>query len=770
MSSCEEVEIKVRNKWLLLWSLLLSFTCLAAANSWWVAPDGTIARFRVPVTVTLLGSTEEADFPVEQWLDFAELVDLGETQLEPSSVVVVDQVTDQEVPSLFLADAPGSSAGRVLWQAAGTLSATQPRTFYIYFDTTDREDSPPREVIPNIGFFLEAEAADKRHASWGIGDAPQTSGGKTLFAGPGGSTSSDFYWEHNAVEIPFTGTYNIYVRVGGNTNQHTFGLAIDGVAHGGVKYQGREGWQWVCQPNKNITAGVHKFAFSLTDATSVSLKADLVIITNYNFNPQSGYIKTTVGSAEKGTEFLPISQWLTTGTMPGVEFTAEPLDPQDLWPVENGSADGARWGVLASNPDGSLTIPGEAGLGYAHVYLHSAQSRELQLQVDNSSSCKVYLNGTSVYTSSGSGADIVSVQFNQGWNRLLVKLDQQPGGKLMLNVVTAEGKLPRDVYLDLNDPLHLHIVNLQTSSTGFAPGGWYSEYVVQFAVTRYALVSAKVMHAGNLVKEICHNRLVPAGSTALGWDGTDAAGRTVSDGDYLVEITTTDFSSAGEVKVVEVPVRVLVKSMPSLRLRLPVADSVLVQAAPLFSWEGNPDVKSYILQYSQDPEFVSVAGEQILTGTEYQLTTNLSAGLWYWRVVGLDEYGNAGYSPVQSFTITSLSNASGNQPFGVFQLRVGPNPFTPNGDGIRDQALISFVFATDGGSKLTAEIYNLNGNVVRTLIREAFPDSGEQTLSWDGRDQRGNLAPSGLYFVFVQAVDKLGDATTTLKAPLVLIR
>ncbi len=760
----------MKKKWWLFWALLLAFANIAAADSWYVASDGSNARYRVPVTVTLEGSALEADFPVEQYLDFAALVDLGAEQLDPNSIIVVDQATGIQAPSLFLADAPGSSAGKVMWQAVGSLSDARPRVFYVYFDTTAQEAAPPKELASNYGIFLEAEAADKRHVSYAIGDAPQTSGGKTLFAGPGGNTSLDFFWEYSAVEIPLTGTYNIYARVGGNKNKHKFGLSIDGVASGNVEYQGQGGWQWVCQPNKNITAGKHKFAFSLTDATDVSLKADLVVITNYDFSPQTGFINTAVGNMEMGTQFLPISQWLTTGTFPGIDFAEEPLDPEEIWPVENGVSNGVRWGSLVGNPDGSVTIPGEAGLGYAHVYLHSAKTRQLQLEVSSTSSCAIYLNGVGVYSSTGPGVEAVSVQLNQGWNRLLVKNHQQPGGKVALNVVTAEGKLPRDVYLSLNDPLHLHVVNLETSSTGFAPGGWYPEYVLQFAVTRQALISAQVFSTDLQVKELCLNRLVPAGKVSLRWDGTDASGKTVANGDYIVIITATDFVNSADVEVVEVPVQVLIKSMPSLRTKMPVAEAVLVETTPLFSWEQLAEAKSYILQYSQDPKFVTGVGQEALTGTEYQLTSQLSPGTWYWRVIGIDEYGNAGYSPIQTFTLSSLESATGNQPFGVFQLRVGPNPFTPNGDGTRDQAVISFVFATDGGSQLTAQIYNLSGHLVRTLVQEQLPESGEQRLFWDGRDQKGNLAPSGLYFVWVRAADQLGENKTTLKAPVVLVR
>jgi len=58
-------------------------------------------------------------------------------------------------------------------------------------------------------------------------------------------------------------------------------------------------------------------------------------------------------------------------------------------------------------------------------------------------------------------------------------------------------------------------------------------------------------------------------------------------------------------------------------------------------------------------------------------------------------------------------------------------------------------------------IYSVNGRLVRRLT-EALPD-GESSITWDGRDDRGSRAASGVYFARVQA------NTDTGKAKLVLI-
>ena len=78
-------------------------------------------------------------------------------------------------------------------------------------------------------------------------------------------------------------------------------------------------------------------------------------------------------------------------------------------------------------------------------------------------------------------------------------------------------------------------------------------------------------------------------------------------------------------------------------------------------------------------------------------------------------------------------------------VQVVPNPFSPNGDGVNDQVQFSYTLLrlTDG-VPLETEIYTLAGNRVRLL------DAGEKgsalyQVTWDGRDDRGELVAPGLY-------------------------
>ena len=96
----------------------------------------------------------------------------------------------------------------------------------------------------------------------------------------------------------------------------------------------------------------------------------------------------------------------------------------------------------------------------------------------------------------------------------------------------------------------------------------------------------------------------------------------------------------------------------------------------------------------------------------------------------------------------------------VHGLTVGPNPFTPNGDGINDAAEISLdIFKLTSSRRLQVRIYTLDGRQV--WQREEMVLSGRTTVRWDGVDDHGHRAPPGLYLCQVQLdADATGQPTT----------
>ena len=81
----------------------------------------------------------------------------------------------------------------------------------------------------------------------------------------------------------------------------------------------------------------------------------------------------------------------------------------------------------------------------------------------------------------------------------------------------------------------------------------------------------------------------------------------------------------------------------------------------------------------------------------------------------------------------------------VLEARGLPLTFSPNGDGERERARISF-FVRESEPHARVEIVDANGETVRTLDPDvALAADREVTYRWNGRTDLGAAAPFGRY-------------------------
>jgi len=96
---------------------------------------------------------------------------------------------------------------------------------------------------------------------------------------------------------------------------------------------------------------------------------------------------------------------------------------------------------------------------------------------------------------------------------------------------------------------------------------------------------------------------------------------------------------------------------------------------------------------------------------------------------------------VNSLVSSVEDNTSGTIPTTMMLEQNYPNPFNP-------ETQISYQLPTDGYISLT--IHDLLGREIKTLVSEDQP-SGNYTVSWNGRDESGNILPSGIYLYSLKA-------------------
>ena len=89
-----------------------------------------------------------------------------------------------------------------------------------------------------------------------------------------------------------------------------------------------------------------------------------------------------------------------------------------------------------------------------------------------------------------------------------------------------------------------------------------------------------------------------------------------------------------------------------------------------------------------------------------------------------------------------------------------PPAFTPNGDGVNDEAVLRFAVVLVGTSRaVEVTVFDLSGRRVRTLRPPSEVGAGKYEMNWDGADEAGQRVPPGVYALrfHVEADDEGAD-------------
>jgi hypothetical protein len=89
---------------------------------------------------------------------------------------------------------------------------------------------------------------------------------------------------------------------------------------------------------------------------------------------------------------------------------------------------------------------------------------------------------------------------------------------------------------------------------------------------------------------------------------------------------------------------------------------------------------------------------------------------------------------------------------GDWRCEATPSPFTPNGDEFNP--VVNIIYPKMDKEKADINIYTLAGEKVRTIkVDSARPGFGN--AFWNGKNERGNDMPAGLYVYIVERNGKI---------------
>jgi hypothetical protein len=224
----------------------------------------------------------------------------------------------------------------------------------------------------------------------------------------------------------------------------------------------------------------------------------------------------------------------------------------------------------------------------------------------------------------------------------------------------------------------------------------------------------------------------------------------ISEETYYFVLWTRDDSSLwserSNVASIFLPVAVDTTIPPVPALSSPPNGSSIATLKPTLQWNpvSVPFTVTYSLQVADNYDFIpplviSTAG---LTTTSYTAATPLKANTtYYWRVEAVSSEGkHSGWSQTFSFYIYK-------QPVTTTKLEPMPNVVKV---AHNEKINLKIRYAISKKEEVELKIYTVSGELVRTLVDNKVRDVDTYEEAWDGKDENGNIVPSGIYLVYLR--------------------
>lgn len=299
-------------------------------------------------------------------------------------------------------------------------------------------------------------------------------------------------------------------------------------------------------------------------------------------------------------------------------------------------------------------------------------------------------------------------------------------------------------------------VSVKPESSRFSPDGDGTKDSVTFLQTTSREDSWKgtiTNQSGDVVLEVNWRGKAEESFT---WDGRDKSDRLLPDGQYLYQLSSTDTAgNTGTSDRHEISIETVVSSDISLTLnRTHISPDEeegkgTVTLNPAI--EDTEGIDSFILNiinssgsevWKRESSPEAWSGEPVQWNGRNTENKIVSDGSYKARFTVIDHLGNRK-------SIEHKLQVDKTKP--EIDLAAEYTLFSPNGDGRRDEIVIR----QDSSDEKLWEGYIIDEK--SNKLRSFFWKGQAEDLTWDGRDDEGNLVPDGSYSYLVEAVDEAGN-------------